>query len=169
MGLIVFLCYSFSCSIQKSSIISMNSIHSLEHSAIKTIIERYYDKKRNYSSDIIIHNQLEFSYFKWILKELDCKQCKEPLIDSMIIVEFPNIKTPYTIKIGDIKNKAAKMEQSGNYITFSPLMETNEKNIYCIISETLSYDSTDISIHQIKKKKNGQFEYIKNIDNFVTF
>lgn len=140
-----------------------------EQNVIKAIIEKFYDKKRDYASDIIIHHQLEFSYFKWILKDLDCKQCKEPLIDSITLMELPNIKVPYTIKIGDIENKADKMKQVSNYITFSPLIKTNEQNIFCIMSETLSYDSTDISIYQIKKKKNGEFEYVKNIDNFVAF
>jgi len=149
--------------------ISDNSTCSLEQNAIKVVVEKFYDKKRDYTSDIIIHHQLKFSYFKWILKNLDCKQCEEPLIDSATITKFYNIKVPYTIKIGDIENKADKMTQAGNYITFSPLMKTGERNIFCIISETLSYESTDISIHQINKKKNGEFEYVKIIDNFVAF
>ncbi len=171
MCLVMLLSCFSSCSMPESSVAG-NYIYMSEQNAIKAVVEQLYDKKRALVPAISIHHELSFSYFEWILEPppyLDCKQCKEPLTDTMIITELPDIQTPYTIKISDIENRSAKMSQAEDYITFSPLMETDEQNTYCIISETFAFDYTVIFIHQLKKNKNSKFDYIKRIDSFVMF
>lgn len=168
--LLLIICF-FSCSSRILVNTDSISISKLQEEAIQCVLEDYYrhtTKKIQKSAQLVILKKS--FYFKTglsISESLPVVRGK--LQDTVSTKTIPKIKSVKSVKMTN--SLVAKEQQSldKNFWQFSPLYYTQTKDYYAIVSKNSNYEATEVSIHLIRRKKNGRFEYLLPVDGYIVF
>ena len=170
--LLVILCFSCSCNFRPFIRSSSISVSQLQKEAVQCVLKEYYKhttKKVRSSTNVLV--QKKSFYFKTGLGKIsDSFPVSSGKVSDTILIEtVPKIKLVKNVELIDSPLVQDRQNLKGNLWRFSPLFSTETEGFYTILSEKNNYESKEVSIHLIRRKKNGYFEYLLPINGYIVF
>ncbi len=170
--IVLLVLYFYSCNSKTTITENYDSISQLQEKAVHCVLEEYYQNttKKVQSSTILIVQKKSF-YFKTGLGKIrdNFQAVRGVLNDTVSIKTIPKIKFVKSVKLSDFIVARNEQGLKESYWRFSPLFTTQSQGFYLILSEKSNYESREVSIHLIRRKKSGRFEYLLPVNDYIVF
>ena len=157
-----------------NSLIQEDLDKDIEAMAVKCFVEHIFpqkegDKRRK---TVFVDNRMLPLDEKWegILGSIkdNCRFCLTHKNVEYKITHLPKIESSVHIELWDYKSQGYN---GGDYINFSPLIKTNNPDLFCMYVEynTSFGESANVFISLMVWEKNGQFRYLADLNTILIF
>lgn len=170
--LLLLVMYSYSCSHKKFIKKSDDSVSEFQKKAVQCVLEEYYRNttKRIQSTAKVIVQKKSFHFQTGLGNSSESFAFSGRKLQDTILIEAPvKIKFVKNVKLSSTSFFQETHGLEEHFWRFSPLIFTQTEDFYLVYSEYNNYETTEVSIHLIRKKRNGSFEYLLPVNGYIVF